>query len=79
MADGVLAGSACSYLELIANANFRDKLLDAFHRAIGGDMESYGVAQACRALGIESIAAKGICDWRMFLVTRCNCGHGIRA
>jgi tetratricopeptide (TPR) repeat protein len=49
--------------KLIANAEFRDTLLDGFSRAMGGDMESYGVAQACRALGVEWIVAKGICDW----------------
>jgi tetratricopeptide (TPR) repeat protein/nucleoside phosphorylase len=49
--------------KLIANAAFRDRLLDTFDRAIGGDMESYGVAQACRGLGVEWIVAKGICDW----------------
>ena len=49
--------------KLVANAEFRDKLLDAFEGAIGGDMESYGVAQACRAVGVEWIVVKGVCDW----------------
>ena len=49
--------------KLIANAEFRDGLLREFKRAIGGDMESYAVAQACRALAVEWIVAKGVCDW----------------
>jgi tetratricopeptide (TPR) repeat protein/nucleoside phosphorylase len=49
--------------KLIANADFRDKLLRRFERAIGGEMEAYGVAQACRALGIEWAVTKGVCDW----------------
>ena len=49
--------------KLIANPKFRDDLLGEFKRAIGGDMESYAVAQACRALAVEWIIAKGVCDW----------------
>ena len=57
------AGLVLSGDKLVANAEFRDKLLDAFEGAIGGDMESYGVAQACRLLGVEWIVVKGVCDW----------------
>jgi hypothetical protein len=49
--------------KLIANAEFRDKLLHRFDRAVGGEMEAYGIAQACRALGIEWAVIKGVCDW----------------
>ena len=49
--------------KLLADAEFRDRLLDAFPEAIGGDMESYGLAQACRDRGLEWAVVKGICDW----------------
>ncbi len=49
--------------KLLANAKYRDELLGKFERAIGGDMESWGLAQACRECNVEWIAAKGICDY----------------
>ena len=56
-------GQLLSGDKLIANAEFRDRLLHKFDRAIGGEMEAYGVAQACRAVGIEWAVIKGVCDW----------------
>jgi len=65
--DGTMStsrpGLVLSGDKLIAKAEFRDKLLGKFDRAIGGEMEAYGVAQACRALGLEWIILKGVCDW----------------
>ncbi|MEP6672134.1 MAG: NB-ARC domain-containing protein [Chthoniobacter sp.] len=56
-------GQLLSGDKLIANAEFRDRLLERFDRAIGGEMEAYGVAQACRSLGLEWSVIKGVCDW----------------
>jgi nucleoside phosphorylase len=56
------AGLMLSGDKLIAKARFRDDLLKEFDNALGGDMESYGVAQACRALQVEWLVVKGVCD-----------------
>ena len=50
--------------KVVDDRKFKAKLLKAYPRAIGGEMEGRGAYAACRNRGInEWIIVKGICDW----------------
>ena len=50
--------------KVVDDRDFKAKLLTAYPRAIGGEMEGRGAYAACRNRGInEWIIVKGICDW----------------
>ena len=49
--------------KLINNREFRDRLIDDFPTAIGGEMEGAGAYAAASRAGREIILVKSICDW----------------
>lgn len=48
---------------LVDNAPFRKLLADEFPQAIGGDMESFGLAVACNHEKVHWAVIKAVCDW----------------
>ena len=48
---------------LVDNAGFRKLLADEFPQAIGGDMESFGLAVACQHENVHWAVIKAVCDW----------------
>ena len=50
--------------KVVDDREFKEKLIDRYPRAIGGEMEGRGAYSACRNRGLnEWIIVKAICDW----------------
>ncbi len=57
-------GTVLSGDKVVDDKNFKKKLIAAYPRAIGGEMEGRGAYAACRSKNInEWIVVKAICDW----------------
>jgi nucleoside phosphorylase len=56
-------GPLLSGEKLIDDLNFKAELLQEFPKAIGGEMEGYGVQAASARKKVEWIVVKAICDW----------------
>jgi len=56
-------GPVLSGEKLINNREFRDRLVEQYPMAIGGEMEGAGAYAAANRRATEIILVKGICDW----------------
>ncbi|AGC44954.1 hypothetical protein MYSTI_03648 [Myxococcus stipitatus DSM 14675] len=56
-------GPVLSGEKLVDNSEFRDQLLTAVPRALGGEMEGSGAYASAHRSKVEIILVKGICDW----------------
>lgn len=56
-------GEMLSGVKVINNKELTERLRATYPNAIGLEMEGYGVASACLAVGKPFILAKSICDW----------------
>jgi tetratricopeptide (TPR) repeat protein/nucleoside phosphorylase len=57
------AGQILSGDKLVDSLNFKQRLLERYPEAIGGEMEGAGLYAAAERAKIEWIIVKGICDW----------------
>jgi nucleoside phosphorylase len=48
---------------LVDNRHFRDKLVRLYPKAIGGEMEGYGIYTAARGRHRPWVLVKAVCDW----------------
>ena len=62
-ASAIHFGLVLSKDELIANAEYRNQLLELEPEALGGEMEGAGLCAAAQRRKVDWILVKAICDW----------------